>query len=484
MKFNSSSLVIAAIAAAAFPAASAKAPERSLDEAAECVADTNCPDDHVCQQTCHADGNCSSSCVCANDDACPGDAVCSRAGCNGASVAARGCFDQSQLDDECRMYYPGFFSCDAKLALAEPVGVHACSRRQPPVEMSEDPADDGGAQLAPPPDSSLLSGGSNDELDSQNEEQILQQPARYESAIIGPTWVVAEYYSAEQDGLVAPVEGSTITVEFEPDGGLDGHAGCNSYGGSVEHLGDSSFKVPGPLRSTLMLCEAPVSDQEFSYLAIFEMGTTIDWTLSDDGQSLVLRSSDGGYDLVRYELFAPLIVGTEWRATSYYDSARDEMMEPIEGTEITLNVEKDERFDGTAGCNNYVGQYDDLTATSFTVTSVVGATRMLCGDQARLNAAASVMGQEESYLALFTEGRAVDWAVQEDGSLELRDGTDGELLATYEDAGQQLLAGQEAGELPAPAEPLAEDSSSALGIRTAAVSVLVAAVAALSAQVM
>merc|ERR1711933_470387 len=153
------------------------------------------------------------------------------------------------------------------------------------------------------------------------------------------------------------------------------------------------------------------------------------------------------------------------RATSYYDSARDEMMEPIEGTEITLNVEKDERFDGTAGCNNYIGQYDDLTTWAFTVTSVVGATRMLCGDQARLNAAASVMGQEESYL-------------------ELRDGTDGELLATYEDAGQQLLVGQEAVELPAPAEPLAEDSSSALGIRTAAVSVLVAAVAALSAQVM
>merc|ERR1712174_62493 len=127
------------------------------------------------------------------------------------------------------------------------------------------------------------------------------------------------------------------------------------------------------------------------------------------------------------------------------------MMDLIDGTEITIRLEANERFDGTAGCNNYVGQYDDLTATSFTVTSVVGATRMLCGDQARLNAAASVRGQEESYLALLTEGRAVDWAVQEDGSLELIDGTDGELLATYEDAGQQLLVGQEAGELAAPA---------------------------------
>merc|ERR1719232_227674 len=112
-------------------------------------------------------------------------------------------------------------------------------------------------------------------------------PTSHGSDIIGPTWTVVEYYSAghEEDGLVAPVEGPAITVEFESDGRFDGHGGCNSYGGSVEH-GESSFDVAGPVGSTLVLCEEDaIGAQELDYLAIFEAGTTIDWILSDDGRS-------------------------------------------------------------------------------------------------------------------------------------------------------------------------------------------------------
>merc|ERR1711862_239628 len=105
--------------------------------------------------------------------------------------------------------------------------------------------------------------------------------------------------------------------------------------------------------------------------------------------------------------------------------------------------EVNERFDGSAGCNNYIGQYDDLTASSFTVTSVVGATRMLCGEQARLNTAVSVMSQEESYLANFAKDRVIDWAILDNGTLELKDDGTGALLATYFESTEEPLPADE-----------------------------------------
>merc|ERR1711862_1003272 len=128
-------------------------------------------------------------------------------------------------------------------------------------------------------------------------------------------------------------------IEFESDGRFDVHSGCNLYGGMAEHS-ESSLDVSGPLWGTLMGCEEDVSDQEFNYLAIFEMGT-INWLLSEDGQSLELRLSDGKV-IAKYRMFDPLILGKTWFAKSYYDSAQDTMIELINGTEITLNLEVNE----------------------------------------------------------------------------------------------------------------------------------------------
>jgi heat shock protein HslJ len=302
------------------------------------------------------------------------------------------------------------------------------------------------------------------------EDGAQQQPTTYSSDIIGPTWECTEYLNADQDALVDLVNGTTITIEFESDGRFDGRSGCNLYGGTAEH-GESSFDVAGPLWGTLVMCDEDVSNQEFNYLAIFELGT-INWTLSEDGQSLELRLSDGKV-LAKYKLFDPLIIGRTWLATSYYDSAQDAMMDLIDGTDITLNVEVNERFDGTAGCNNYIGQYDDLTATSFTVTSVVGATRMLCGEQARLNTAPSIMTQEEIYLANFAKDRVIDWAILDNGTLELKDDGTGALLATYLESTEEPLPADETIQLAS----FSKDESGALNVGTVVAAVGTAAAA-------
>merc|ERR1711862_25570 len=238
----------------------------------------------------------------------------------------------------------------------------------------------------------------------------------------------------------------------------------------AEH-GESSFDISGPLRSTLMMCEEDISNQEFHYLANFEPGT-IDWTLSEDGQSLELRLSDDKV-LAKYNIFNPLVIGRSWLTKSYYDSAQDAMMDLIDGTEITLRLEVNERFDGTAGCNNYIGQYDDLTATTFAVTSVVGTTRMLCGEQARSNTAASIMTQEETYLANFAEDRVIDWAVLDDGTLELKDDGTGALLATYSESIEEPLPADETIQLVS----FSKDQSGALNVGTVVAAVGTAAAA-------
>merc|ERR1711862_1071684 len=136
--------------------------------------------------------------------------------------------------------------------------------------------------------------------------------------------------------------------------------------------------------------------------------------------------------------------------------------------------EVNERFDGSAGCNNYIGQYDDLTATSFTVTSVVGATRMLCGEQARLNTAVSVMPQEESYLANFAKDRVIDWAILDNGTLELKDDGTGALLATYFESTEEPLPADETIQQLA---TLLKDGSGATNVGTAVSTVGTAAAA-------
>merc|ERR1719491_206212 len=104
-----------------------------------CLADADCPADHSCQKNCDSGGCWDSTCVCANDDACPEETVCSRQGCNGMSEEDQRCFAQSALDESCQMYYPGTSFCDAGLALTNEVGNNACMVEPMIVELINEP---------------------------------------------------------------------------------------------------------------------------------------------------------------------------------------------------------------------------------------------------------------------------------------------------------------------------------------------------------
>lgn len=293
----------------------------------------------------------------------------------------------------------------------------------------------------------LASDSQDEEVEEEEAEPVLYAA----SPLIGPTWSLVKYHNGGSGDLTELVDGSYITLEFEKDGRFDGHAGCNRYFGGYTDPADNSFSIDGPLGSTLMFCDDEISNQEFAYLQNF--AGDINWQVSDDGTSLELTDADDGKILAQYELYSPLIIDTTWQATEFYDATQSAIVSVAEGSSITFKMEVNEKFDGNAGCNNYVGSYDDLTATSFVIDGPVGSTKMLCDPQ-------NVNDQEYAYLLNFEDGRAVDWAVLDDGSLELKDADSGEVFAKYE-------AGLETQEAPlSDPESLSEQESGAMAFGT------------------
>lgn len=269
-------------------------------------------------------------------------------------------------------------------------------------------------------------------------------------SLVGPTWTAIKYYDASTGSLVNTLQTTTITLEFEDDGRLDGHAGCNNYFGGHSDLTESSFTIAGPMGSTMMMCEESIADQEMAYLSIFE--GTIYWIISEDGTSLDFTDAEGA-TMATYALFNPLIIGPEWTATKYY--ASDGLVDVLPDSTITFTMETDERFGGNAGCNTYQGIYDDLTASSFKIGGPLISTLMLCGD---------LDDQEFAYLANFENVRQVAWAVLDDGSLELKDADTSKVLAVY-------TAGLEGSE-----DTLSTSAATSIGTAIAAFALLAVAI--------
>ena len=67
-------------------------------------------------------------------------------------------------------------------------------------------------------------------------------------------------------------EASEMFVQFEVDGQMRGHGGCNRFFGSYE-LEDGSVQI-GPLGSTRMACPEPTMSFEISFLEALQTSAT------------------------------------------------------------------------------------------------------------------------------------------------------------------------------------------------------------------
>mmetsp|Transcript_43411 Transcript_43411/g.91178 ORF Transcript_43411/g.91178 Transcript_43411/m.91178 type:complete len:201 (+) Transcript_43411:3-605(+) len=184
-------------------------------------------------------------------------------------------------------------------------------------------------------------------------------------------------------------------------------------------------------------------DQEGAYLANFK--GTISFSTSEGASYLRLTDTNTDNVIGEYTLFNPLILDQTWTATKFYSSDEGGLVDVIPGSAVTLKMEVNERLEGSAGCNTYIGAYDDLTSTSVSIAGPVGSTKMFCDEPE------NIMEQERLYLENLVDGSSTKWNVLTDGSLELRDSITDDVIALY-------TAG-----LEADADPLSTSGGMAVG---------------------
>lgn len=99
-----------------------------------------------------------------------------------------------------------------------------------------------------------------------------------------PTELSASAWRATHLGEMKLEETSEMFVQFEVDGQMRGHGGCNRFFGSYE-LEDGSVQID-PLGSTRMACPEPAMSFEISFMEALQTSVTANLV----GNKLVLRT--------------------------------------------------------------------------------------------------------------------------------------------------------------------------------------------------
>jgi heat shock protein HslJ len=94
--------------------------------------------------------------------------------------------------------------------------------------------------------------------------------------------------------------------------------------------------------------------------------------------------------VAEFEVVKQTLEGTSWDVIAY-NNGKGGVVSVIIGTEITAEFGADGQLTGSAGCNNYVAEYE-TEGNNITISSAVATTRKACQEE-------GVMKQESAYLA-------------------------------------------------------------------------------------
>ncbi len=114
--------------------------------------------------------------------------------------------------------------------------------------------------------------------------------------LVGPTWQVTDYADPRNTtGMTTVLKDTTLTAVFGADNTVSGSGGCNTYSGAYVLAGES-LSIPGPLATTMMMCDEAVMAQETVFLTnlqavagftIFDVEPQLH-LLNDKGQVIIL----------------------------------------------------------------------------------------------------------------------------------------------------------------------------------------------------
>ena len=157
------------------------------------------------------------------------------------------------------------------------------------------------------------------EEDADTSSLVASSVSSSTSDLLTSTWTVTQYYpyfDGEDQELVEPVHGTSITLSLSTDGDSDKCQGfsseyCNLQGqvspgnlhfGSYTDLTDTSFAIDGWLGSTTIGIDGPAGEMENNYIYNWwaEEDMKVDWKVLEDG-SLELRNANSGLVFAIYK---------------------------------------------------------------------------------------------------------------------------------------------------------------------------------------
>ncbi|MBK8047193.1 MAG: META domain-containing protein [Anaerolineales bacterium] len=220
------------------------------------------------------------------------------------------------------------------------------------------------------------------------------------SALAGTRWVLSSL-----NGQL-PLPGDGITLEFGADGNASGSDGCNRYSVPYTVKGSSLTFGASTGITTMMACPEVVMTQATAYM---DMLASVD-KFDARGNQLTLVS--GAKIVATFVAAGQDLAGTSWTVTAY-NNGNEAVTSPIEGADLTINFDDDNRVAGNSGCNDFFASY--LTSDNAILIGSIGSTRRFCEEPA------GVMEQEAQFQAALQS--ATTYSVS-GNRLELRNGAD------------------------------------------------------------
>ncbi len=230
-----------------------------------------------------------------------------------------------------------------------------------------------------------------------------REPLEGAGALGGTQWRLTELNGA------APVEGSSITVQFSEDGSVAGSGGCNRFNAGFA-ASDNGVEVKEPMASTAMACDEAVMEQETAFFTA--LGEAYTFTMSEDALTLISKK---GAELAKFAADNQDLEDTEWTLVAY-NNGKEAVVSVLDGSETNFAFAADGTLSGTAGCNRMNGSF--TTEDGTIEFGEIATTRMACPKPE------GVMDQE--FAVIEALGSAATYRVEGD-SLEMR--TDQDAIA-------------------------------------------------------
>ena len=204
--------------------------------------------------------------------------------------------------------------------------------------------------------------------------RVAQSPSDLE----GVRWLLVSYQDKAGD-LADALADAPATAEFAA-GKVAGSAGCNNYTAAYEVKGDSM--TIGQAASTMMMCPAPIMEQETAFLA--HLQAVAQYAI--DGGQLTLFD-DLGAPLLVFNAEQPATLVGSWLMTAY-NNGKGGFQSGLADVDVTAVFDAEGKLTGNAGCNTYSASYK-VDGDKIDIGPAI-TTRMAC--------APDVMTQEAAYL--------------------------------------------------------------------------------------